>query len=40
MQILLGWTKPFYSDVFYEYSKLHTLTNLPLAGGESCHSIE
>ena len=32
--------EPFYSDAFYEYSKLHTLTNLPLAGGESCHSIE
>ena len=32
--------EPFYSDAFYEYSKLDSLTNLPLAGGESCHSVE
>tara|TARA_B100002051_G_scaffold250215_1_gene261484 strand:+ start:198 stop:1352 length:1155 start_codon:yes stop_codon:yes gene_type:complete len=32
--------EPFYSDAFYEYSKLYNQTKLPLAGGESCHSIE
>ena len=32
--------EPFYSDAFYEYSKLSEITKLPLAGGESCHSIE
>jgi L-alanine-DL-glutamate epimerase-like enolase superfamily enzyme len=32
--------EPFYSDAFYEYSELYKKTNLPLAGGESCHSIE
>ena len=32
--------EPFYSDAFYEYSQLYKKTNLPLAGGESCHSIE
>ena len=32
--------EPFYSDAFFEYSELYKKTNLPLAGGESCHSIE
>ena len=32
--------EPFYSDAFYEYSELAKLTSLPLAVGESCHSIE
>ena len=32
--------EPFYSDAFYEYSQLYNKTDLPLAGGESCHSIE
>tara|TARA_B100000886_G_C20424008_1_gene493012 strand:+ start:1846 stop:3000 length:1155 start_codon:yes stop_codon:yes gene_type:complete len=32
--------EPFFSDAFYEYSELYKKTNLPLAGGESCHSIE
>jgi|TARA_B100001063_G_scaffold245930_1_gene283149 L-alanine-DL-glutamate epimerase-like enolase superfamily enzyme len=32
--------EPFFSDAFFEYSDLSKLTNIPLAGGESCHSIE
>lgn len=32
--------EPFYSDAFHEYSELYKITNLPLAGGESCHSVE
>ena len=32
--------EPFFSDAFYEYSELSKITNLPLAGGESCHSVE
>ena len=32
--------EPFFSDAFFEYSELSKLTNIPLAGGESCHSIE
>ena len=32
--------EPFFSDAFYEYNILHEKTGLPLAGGESCHSIE
>ena len=32
--------EPFYSDAFYEYSKLADISLLSLAGGESCHSIE
>lgn len=32
--------EPFFSDAFFEYSELSKLTNTPLAGGESCHSIE
>ena len=32
--------EPFYSDAFYEYSKLSEFTNLALAGGESCHSVD
>ncbi len=32
--------EPFFSDAFYEYSQLYKKTDLPLAGGESCHSIE
>jgi len=32
--------EPFYSDAFYEYSELAKKSSLPLAGGESCHSIE
>ena len=32
--------EPFYSDAYYEYSQLSKISNLPLAGGESCHSIE
>ena len=38
---ILTWCEePFFSDAFYEYSELYKKTNLPLAGGESCHSIE
>ena len=32
--------EPFYSDAFYEYSQLTKVSSLPLAGGESCHSVE
>jgi len=32
--------EPFFSDAFFEYSELSKLSNIPLAGGESCHSIE
>jgi len=32
--------EPFFSDAFFEYSELSKLTNISLAGGESCHSIE
>ena len=32
--------EPFFSDAFFEYSELSKLTNIPLAGGESCHSID
>ncbi len=32
--------EPFYSDAFFEYGQLNDRTKLPLAGGESCHSIE
>ena len=32
--------EPFYTDAYYEYSELIKKTSLPLAGGESCHSIE
>ena len=32
--------EPFYSDAFQEYSELARISLLPLAGGESCHSIE
>ena len=32
--------EPFYSDAFFEYSQLAKKSNLPLAGGESCHSVE
>ena len=32
--------EPFYSDAFYEYSQLAKKSSLPLAGGESCHSVE
>ena len=32
--------EPFYSDAFYEYSELAKISSLPLAGGESCHSVE
>ena len=32
--------EPFYSDAFYEYSELTNKTLLPLAGGESCHSVD
>ncbi len=32
--------EPFFSDAYFEYGKLQERTNLPLAGGESCHSIE
>ena len=32
--------EPFYSDAYNEYSQLSKKSNLPLAGGESCHSIE
>ena len=32
--------EPFYTDAYYEYGQLSTESNLPLAGGESCHSIE
>jgi len=32
--------EPFYTDAYYEYSKLTDKTSLPLAGGESCHSVE
>ena len=37
----IAWLEePFFSDAFFEYSELSKLTNIPLAGGESCHSIE
>ena len=32
--------EPFYSDAFFEYSELSKKSSLPLAGGESCHSVE
>ena len=32
--------EPFFSDALFEYSELSKLTNISLAGGESCHSIE
>jgi len=32
--------EPFFSDAFFEYGQLSDRTGLPLAGGESCHSIE
>lgn len=32
--------EPFYSDAFYEYSELANKSLIPLAGGESCHSVE
>ena len=32
--------EPFFSDAFFEYSEFSKLTNIPLAGGESCHSID
>ena len=32
--------EPFYSDAFDEYSQLNKISSLPLAGGESCHSVE
>jgi L-alanine-DL-glutamate epimerase-like enolase superfamily enzyme len=32
--------EPFYSDAYYEYSELAKKSDLPLAGGESCHSVE
>ena len=32
--------EPFYSDAFHEYSQLTKISSLPLAGGESCHSVE
>ncbi len=32
--------EPFYSDAYFEYSQLSKISNLPLAGGESCHSID
>ena len=32
--------EPFFSDAFFEYGQLCDKTNLPLAGGESCHSVE
>ena len=39
--VKITWLEePFYSDAFFEYSELYKKTNLPLAGGESCHSIE
>ena len=32
--------EPFYSDAYHEYSQFSRISNLPLAGGESCHSVE
>ena len=32
--------EPFYSDAFQEYAELARISSLPLAGGESCHSVE
>ncbi len=32
--------EPFFSDAFYEYGELSNKTDLPLAGGESCNSVE
>ena len=32
--------EPFYSDAYFEYSELAKKSQLSLAGGESCHSVE